>query len=287
MVDEGLVALEVAVGHHGHVGLELVQQLRVVVLHVLLEGLHVVRLLVLLPAFFLLALVLSLILHQRTVLGEVGQQRCGRGNQGLVGIKLVVFYILSRVDHFCLDLPPFVDLISDDLRDLLQPVSAIGFPIVLWPRPPDRPWILAQIFLELLNFVLPLLIMIGSNSFPNQLGPFGVVPDGLQLLNSPPFLVLDFFGLVLDGVAQRIEVRYVFYEVLASVVLVVMVIFYFFALLGHLFALLQQQFVRLHEFGWCGDGLCIAEELADLGLREGSLVGFSGGHERADSQQFG
>lgn len=73
VVDEGLVALEVAVWHHGDVGLELVQHLGVVVVHVLLEGLNVVCLLVLLllTAFFNLALVFGRFFQQGTVLGEV------------------------------------------------------------------------------------------------------------------------------------------------------------------------------------------------------------------------
>lgn len=76
MVDEGLVALEVAVWHHGDIGLELVQHLGVVVVHVLLEGLNVVCLLVflLLAAFFNFALVFRRLFQQRTVLGEVRQE---------------------------------------------------------------------------------------------------------------------------------------------------------------------------------------------------------------------
>lgn len=64
MVDEGLVAFKVAVGHHGHVCLEFVQQLGVVVVHVLVEGLDVVCLLLLFVAFFLLALILSWFFQQ-------------------------------------------------------------------------------------------------------------------------------------------------------------------------------------------------------------------------------
>lgn len=81
VVDEGLIAFEVTVGHHGHVCLELIQHLRVIVVHVLLEGLHVVCLLVLLlflALFLLLAFIFSRLLQQRPVLGEVRQERAGR-----------------------------------------------------------------------------------------------------------------------------------------------------------------------------------------------------------------
>lgn len=180
-----------------------------------------------------------------------------------------------------------MDLIRNNLGDLLQPISSISLPIIFRPGPSDSTWILTQIFLKLLNFVLPLFIMIRRNPLPNQLRPFRVIPYGLQLLNSPSFLIQYLILLILDRVAQRIEVRYVFYEILASVVLVVMVIFYLLALLRYLLALLQQQLVSFDQLGGRGDWLGLAEEFADLGLSEWSLLGFAGGHERANPQQFG
>lgn len=79
VVDEGLVTLEVTVRHHGNVCFELIEHLGIVVVHVLLEGLHVVCLLVLLllPIYFLLALIFGPFFQQGTVLGEVRQKRAG------------------------------------------------------------------------------------------------------------------------------------------------------------------------------------------------------------------
>lgn len=154
-------------------------------------------------------------------------------------ILIVFLEILSGLD-FCLLKR---NLFLEHSWHFFKSIVAVGLPIVFRTWPLDSSRILTQIFLELLNFIFLLLIVIGIDSLSDNSGPFEVVGDGLKLLYTDSFLLLLFFNAVPESVFEILWIGNVLNEIFASEILVVMIVVYFSFVLVLFLSLLQQLLV--------------------------------------------
>ena len=154
-------------------------------------------------------------------------------------ILIVFLEILSGLD-FCLLKR---NLFLEHSWHFFKRIVAVGLPVIFRAWPLDSPRILTQIFLELLNFIFLLLIVIRIDSLSDNSCPFEVVGDGLKFLNTDSFLLLLFFNAVPESVLEILWIGNVLNEIFASKILVVMVIVYFCFVLVLFLFLIQQLLV--------------------------------------------
>ena len=107
----------------------------------------------------------------------------------------------------------------------------IGLPVILRPRAFNSPWILTQVFLELLNLVLLLLIVVGIDLLSDQPRSLNMVRNRFEVLDTDPFLLFLLLNAVPNGIFHSLRVWDVFYEVFSSKVFVVMIVIHLLFLL--------------------------------------------------------